>query len=204
MYDASISVIYYNCLFCSAVGMIFSMALTLITGPMKSGKSLELIARIAPYEFADKRVMYVQPKKNVRDDGISSRSGLKVNAVKVDSLSEITNGFDVIGVDEINMFDESDAKIIKAWINDGKEVFICGLDLDYRANLIPIVARVLELKPNTVILKNAVCDTCKHYDAQFTQILHNGEPVLGGLPTITPEDGTYAYEPRCRTCFVSS
>lgn len=178
------------------------MGLNLIVGPMKSGKSLELIARVAPYEFAKKKVLYVQTKKDVRDQGITSRIGINTRALRVKSLKEITNGFDVIGVDEINMFPASDIAVIKKWLHEGKEVFASGLDLDYSATMMPLVRKILELKPDNIINKTAVCDVCHDYSAQFTQILHNGEPVLGGLPHIVPEDGTYVYEARCRDCYV--
>jgi thymidine kinase len=169
---------------------------------MKSGKSLELIARVAPYEFADQKVLYVQPHANTRDAGIRSRLGINTNAVSVASLSEITEPFDVVGIDEIHMFDPKDASVIEDWIKQGKAVFVSGLDLDYRAKMPPIVARLMEIKPDVIISKIAVCDICKKYQAQFSQIVHNGEPVLAGLPLITPEDGTYEYQARCRDCFV--
>ncbi len=178
------------------------MGLTLIVGPMKSGKSLELIARVAPYEFAEKRVLYVQTKKDVRDKGITSRMGVNTKALAVKSLNEIKNGFDVIGIDEIHMFDEADIKFVKKWLEEGKEVYASGLDLDYSATLTPMVRKILELKPERIISKVAVCEVCHDYSAQFTQILHKGEPVLSGLPHIVPEDGTYVYEPRCRKCYV--
>jgi len=178
------------------------MALTLIMGPMKSGKSLELIARVAPYEFADKKVLYLQSSKDVRDQGITSRIGINTKAERVASLTEINNGFDVIAVDEVHMFPETDAEQIGKWIAEGKDVFVTGLDLDYSATLQPMVARILELKPHNIIIKKAVCEVCHKYRAQFTQILHKGQPVLGGLPSVVPEDGTYSYEARCRECYV--
>ena len=178
------------------------MSFTLILGPMKSGKSLELIARVAPYEFADQRVLYVQPKANVRDSSIRSRLGINTDAISVASLSEISKAFDVIGIDEINMFSPEDAAIIEGWLTQQKAVFVSGLDLDYRGKMPPIVQRLLELKPDEVIWKIAVCDICKKYRAQFSQIVHDDEPVLAGLPLITPEDGTYEYQARCRSCFV--
>lgn len=178
------------------------MGLTLIIGPMKSGKSLELIARVAPYEFADKKVLYVQSKKDVRDEGITSRVGLNTRAERVASLADIKNGVDVIGVDEVHMFPETDAKYIAKWVRDGKQVFLTGLDLDYSATLQPMIKKILELKPHNIIIKKAVCEVCHKYKAQFTQILHNGEPVLGGLPPLVPEDGTYVYQARCRDCYV--
>lgn len=110
--------------------------------------------------------------------------------------------FDVIGIDEVHMFDPKDLAIIKRWILEGKSLFISGLDLDYRGKMPAMVNGLLELKPETIIYKIAVCDFCKKYQAQFSQIVHNGEPVTSGLPLIVPEDGTYAYQARCRHCFI--
>lgn len=182
------------------------MALTLILGPVKSGKSLELISRIAPYEFADKKVLYLQPTKNVREDDIVSRSGLQVKARKIASLQDVRDDkADVIGIDETFMFDPEDTTVIKTWLHDGKEIILSSLDLNYRGRLVDVVIKLLELKPELIIYKKAVCEACKSYDAVYTQILEqNGSVVTDGLPTVTPEDGTYVYEPRCRDCFVAA
>jgi thymidine kinase len=178
------------------------MALTLIMGPMKSGKSLELIARVAPYEFAEKKVLYLQPHSDVRDSGITSRAGINTKASRVKSLAEIDNGFDVIAVDEVNMFDEKDSRVVDKWVREGKEVFVSGLDLDYSGTMMPIVKKIFELKPDLLITKLAVCDKCHRYNAQFTQIFDKRKPVMEGLPSLVPEDGTYIYEARCRDCYV--
>lgn len=178
------------------------MAFTLIIGPMKSGKSLELIARLNPYEFTDKRIVLVQPKANVRDEAIISRSGVQKPAIKVAHLQEIDDSsFDVVGVDEIHMFPEDSWKTVKHWLAEGKDVVVSGLDLDYSATLVPIVRRLLELKPEHIIDRHAVCELCKQYTARFTQIVHRDEVVRGGLPHIVPEDGTYNYRPVCRPCY---
>jgi thymidine kinase len=145
------------------------MSFTLIVGPMKSGKSLELIARVAPYEFADEQVLYVQPKANVRDEGIQSRVGINTKAITVQSLREVTTPFDVIGIDEIHMFDPRDSAVIDEWLLAEKTVFASGLDLDYRAQMPPIIQHLLEIKPDTIIPKVAVCEICKKYQAQFTR-----------------------------------
>lgn len=178
------------------------MSFTLIIGPMKSGKSLELIARLSPYEFTEKKILFVQPTSNVRDEAIVSRSGISKAAVKVHDLSEVhSDSFDVIGVDEINMFPEESWVAVQRWLNEGKDVVISGLDLDYSATLIPIVRHLLELKPELIIDRLAVCELCRQYTARFTQIVHEGKVVRGGLPHIVPEDGTFSYRPVCRTCY---
>lgn len=176
--------------------------LTLIVGPMKSGKSLELLARMAPYEYTKKKIVYVQPRLNTRESKIKSRSGLGADTIQVGSLSEINEPFDVIGIDEINMLGAKDVEVIASWLKQKKQVIVCGLDLDYRGQMFPIVLKLLEQKPEKIISKKAVCDVCKKYRAFFTQILHNNEPVLEGLPIITVDDGRYEYQARCRNCFV--
>lgn len=157
---------------------------------------------MAPYEHTDQDVLYVQPETNTRDQGIRSRLGVGATALTVGSLSEVTQPFDIIGIDEVHMFDEDDSRVIDTWLHENKSVVASGLDLDYRGKLLPIVTRLIELKPDEVISKLAVCDTCKEYRAQFTQILGNKVPVLSGLPSIIVEDDSYDFQARCRDCFV--
>lgn len=180
------------------------MTFVFITGPMKSGKSLELIARVEPFKFAQKKIAYIQPKRNVRESAISSRAGVDAEALVVASLADVPDTFDVLGVDEVHMFKEGDATIIEQWVRAGKSVFVTGLDLDYQGRMIPMVRRLFEYRPDTVIMKNSVCEVCHAYDARFTQILNGDGPVRTGLPPVVPDDGTYHYEARCRTCFVRS
>lgn len=185
--------------------MIYTM-LVGIYGPMKSGKSAELNARVTPYLHArDTDVLFIQPESNVRDGGIiKSRMGSYAAATVVRSLSEIEQPFDVVGIDEVHMFKKRDVGIIRNWLHDDRDVFLSGLDLDYRGKMIPIVQRLFELRHDELIMKTAICDECadRHRPAHFSQILRNNVPLLGGLPPVVPEDGTYEYQARCRECFV--
>ena len=178
------------------------MAFVFITGPMKSGKSLELIARVVPFEYADKKILFVNPKKNVRESNVTSRLGIDASSQVVSSLQEVGDDFDVIGVDEIHKFEEEDAKEIEKWVKKGKDVFISGLDLDYQGHMIQTTLKVLELRPDTIVVKNAVCEVCHTYDARFTQLLAEGKEITEGIPPVNPDDGTFQYEARCRGCFV--
>lgn len=170
---------------------------------MKSGKSLELIARVAPYEFAKKQVLYIQPARNVRDSGVSSRLGLNIKARKVNSLKQVSEKFDVIGIDEVHMFSAQDVQLIKKWLQNGKIIVISGLDIDYKGRMMAVIKKILELKPDYLITKVSVCETCHEYAATYTQVLHKGEAVTQGLPAVVPDDGTYSYEARCRDCFIT-
>jgi thymidine kinase len=169
---------------------------------MKSGKSNELLARTKRYEYADKQVLYVQPEANTRERDIESRLGTKAIASTLRSLRDLDRPFDVIGIDEIHMFNEDDVPVIETWIKNGKNVVASGLDLDYRGKMMPIVMRLLELKPENTLNILAICDACKADNAAFTQILSEGLPILNGLSSVTVDDGNYDFEARCRDCFI--
>ena len=179
------------------------MELILILGPMKSGKSFELISYSMPLQYADISFKVFQSAKNVRDESVWSRNGVSLQAKKVSNLSEaMEGGLKVVGIDEIHMFEESDADIIEGLLKRGTKVVASGLDTDYRGEMFPIIKKLLSMGPKEVEYKRAVCEICKTPDAVYTQIYKNGEPVLEGLPSIVPEDGSYVYKPVCRKCFL--
>ena len=66
------------------------------------------------------------------------------------------------------------------------------------------VRALFELGPQTVLHRRAVCDQCRQFNAVYTQVLAGGEPFTEQLAPSTPlpDDGTFTYEARCRTCFV--
>lgn len=179
------------------------MAFTLILGPMKSGKSFELISQFAPMQYTNMKYMLYHPKLNVRDDQVRSRTGVELSSKKVDTLSEALNGYwDLIGVDEFHMFNEDDVVVIDQLIRKGTDVVISTLDLDYRGILFDVVKKLLQLAPDKVIYKKAVCENCKSYSAVYSQVLKDGKAVTGELPSVLPEDGQLEYRAVCRRCFL--
>lgn len=179
------------------------MSLTLILGPMKSGKSLELIARISALQYSHLSTVLIQPEKNVREDGIKSRLGIELKALKASNLKDVNvNNFDVIGVDEVFMFDDDGSEAIKGWLKDGKQVLVSSLDLSGMGRIPSMVSRLYRLGPDEVVHKYSICESCKKPGAQFSQILQNGE-VVQNLPDVVPEDGTFDYRPVCRDCYFS-
>ena len=82
------------------------MELTLILGPMKSGKSFDLISHFAPLKYTNIPFALYQSAKNVRDAEIWSRNGISLEAKKVHDLSEtLASCAKVIGIDEVHMFE---------------------------------------------------------------------------------------------------
>jgi len=86
------------------------MELILILGPMKSGKSFELISYFMLLQYADIPFKVLQSAKNVRDQSVWSRNGVFLQAEKATDLREALEGnLKVVGIDEVHMFAESDA-----------------------------------------------------------------------------------------------
>ena len=178
------------------------MDLTLILGPMKSGKSFDLISHFAPLQYTDLRFALFQSSRNVRDETVWSRSGAGLAARKVANLrSLLREDLEVVGVDEIHMFSAKDVAILKTLLNQGTRVVASGLDMDYRGKMFGVVRKLLELGPAEVRYKRAVCEVCRQPEAIYTQVLRGKEPVVEGIPSVIPEDGTYSYMPVCRGCF---
>jgi thymidine kinase len=177
------------------------VSLTLIIGPMKSGKSLELLARAEPYKYAGKKVTYIKPERDVRETDIASRVGVKAQALSLVDLVSAPDS-DVYAVDEVHMFSPiTTPYFVLKWLDADKEVIISGLNTDHAGRLMPTVAKLLELSPEVLINKQAVCDQCGQ-PATHTQVMEaDGQPIPKTMSAEVPDDGTYKYEARCRLCF---
>lgn len=170
---------------------------------MKSGKSYDLISFFAPLKYSNVSFSLYQAAKHVRDTHIMSRNGSLIESVKINSLKEILGDpASTIGIDEFHMFSEDETWVIEKLLQEGKSLIISSLDTDYRGILFRGVAHLMALAPREVKFRRAVCEVCKVPDATQTQIFDNGKPVLGSLPSVIPEDGTFRYAAVCRQCFV--
>lgn len=170
---------------------------------MKSGKSFDLISHFSPLQYTNSKYALYQPLRNVRDTGIESRSGLFINAQKIASLGDIVDiDASIVGIDEIHMFEPTDADYIGKLLSRGVDVVVSGLDTDYRGELFEVIKKLFELGPKEVKYKRAVCNECKSFSATHTQVYSMGVPLTEGMPSVIPDDGTFTYEPLCRKCFV--
>jgi thymidine kinase len=170
---------------------------------MKSGKSLELISLLSPLRHSNVTHAVYQSARHGRDDGVVSRVGGVLETRKVMDLSSaLDDDVEVVGVDEVHMFDQADVAVVGELLARGTRVVVAGLDLDHLGRLFQPVAGLLELGPARVTYRRAVCDACRGFNATHTQVLHLGVPYSENVDGALPDDGTYTYEARCRACFV--
>ncbi len=180
------------------------MKLHLILGPMKSGKSLRLISCFRALQKNNIPFSLFQPLRNVRDDLIVSREGVYMKAKKIKSLFEIPKMKGaIIGLDEIHMFEPDDYKAVKDMMEDNMTIVASGLDKDYRGQTFLIIKNLLTLNPEKVEYRKSLCEKCGSRKAVYTQIFKDSNPILRGLPSVVPDDGTYVYKPVCAACFAA-
>ena len=168
-----------------------------ITGGMFSGKSEELIRRIRRAEIARQRTQIFKPAMDNRFDlkRIISRDNRGLDAIAVTNTSELRSnivlGVKVVGIDEVQFFDESIVEVCMEMADAGVRVITAGLDQDYLRRPfgpMPALLAVAEY----VSKMHAVCVRCGGP-------AHYSQRVSGGNSQI--EVGDISYEARCRQCF---
>jgi thymidine kinase len=178
--------------------------LEVITGPMFSGKTDELLRRYRRLVVARQDVVAVKPITDDRygSSVIKSHSGQAVTAktigVNGKEFLTVTGSHRYVIVDEAQFFEEPLIEQIDLFISAGGKVIVCGLDQTFRREPFGIMP-VLLAKAESVLKLTAVCHRCGS-DAYFTQRLIDGKPAPFVSPTVLV-GGLETYEARCRRCF---
>ena len=185
--------------------------ITVITGPMFSEKSGELIRRCQKLKnFGRKQVIAYKPIEDnrFRQNEIVSRIGYKLTAQCIPQqlhteivqqiLNETTN-IDVVAFDEAQFFSQEIVYLVDELAHRGKQVIVDGLNRDYRGHCFGYIGELLAIADDVKKL-TAFCAVCGRSDASFTQRIINKQPATLG-PIVLIGDSE-AYEPRCRNCFI--
>lgn len=172
-----------------------------ITGPMFSGKSEELIRRLKRAQIAKLRVSCFKPDLDVRyhRTAIASHSSQTLEALTVINVEELKTVLmpmiefvDVVGIDEAQFFDSSLVKLTNELVHLGKRVILAGLDTTFTGEPFEPIPELLAIA-DEVIKLSAVCMQCGA-PAIHTQRLGSSQSlVLVGAAGV--------YEARCRACF---
>ncbi len=180
--------------------------LEVITGPMFAGKTTELIKRVERQVFAKRKAALFKPSIDSRysEDEVVAHNGLKYRAFVVPTgengvgrIVEITlrEGYDVIGVDEVQFFPMGIVDALNRLADDGVYVIASGLNLDFKGDPFPVMKELLVRADNVVYL-TAVCTVCGK-PATRSQRLIDGKPAPRDSPVILV-GGRESYEARCR------
>jgi thymidine kinase len=183
--------------------------LEVITGPMFSGKSEELIRRLKRARIARQRVACYKPDIDLRyhRTAIASHSSQTHDAVTVTPTSDRlredlfapTNGgqakiddVDVIGIDEVQFFDADIIPLALELVHLGKRVLLAGLDTTFANEPFGPVPALMALSDEVTKL-SAICMVCGAPAIHTQRLGASQELVVVGAAGL--------YEARCRTHF---
>ena len=178
--------------------------LEVIVGPMFSGKSEELIRRLKRARIARQRVACFKPDIDLRyhRTAIASHSEQTHEAAVVTPNAERLRealfaddklqAVEVIGVDEVQFFDEAVIPLAMHLVALGKRVILAGLDTTFANEPFGPVPALMALADKVTKL-SAVCMTCGQ------AAIHKQR--LGGSQRLVMVGAAGMYEARCRLHF---
>ncbi|MBN1187674.1 MAG: thymidine kinase [Bacteroidales bacterium] len=168
-----------------------------ITGPMFSGKTEELIRRLKRAVIANQKVKAFKHRLDNRysEEYITSHDEKLIESIQVGSAQEILNyiaDIGVVGIDEAQFFHDDLIEICRDLANKGIRVIVAGLDMDYRGepfNPIPTLMACAE----EVLKLQAICIQCGNPASFSHKKVFSDNKVMVGA--------SKEYEPLCRQCF---
>ncbi len=172
-----------------------------ITGPMFSGKSEELIRRLKRAQIARLRVASFKPDVDLRyqPDAIASHSAQTIQAVAVRDVERmravlfpVLDTIDVVGIDEAQFFDETLIGLAMELVHAGKRVVLAGLDTTFAGEPFAPIPELMAIA-DEVLKLSAVCMVCG------APAIHTQR--LGTSQQLVVVGATGVYEARCRACF---
>ena len=139
-----------------------------ITGPMFSGKSEELIRRLKRAKIARQRVICFKPDIDLRyhKTAIASHSAQTHDACVVANVERLReelfsqiDRIEVIGIDEAQFFDESLVVLSLELVHLGKRILIAGLDTTFTGEPFRPIPDLMAIADEALKL-SAVCIVC--------------------------------------------
>ena len=170
-------------------------SLEVITGPMFSGKTEELIRRVRRAQIARQKIQIFKPATDNRyhEENVVSHNSQEVKAVAVDRpvqiFQKLLDSTRVVAIDEVQFFGKDIVKIISKLVRRGYRVICAGLDQDYRGVPFGPIPTLMALADDVVKLK-AICSVCGNPASRTQRLVANQEKVLVGESDM--------YEARCR------
>ena len=168
-----------------------------ICGNMFSGKTEELIRRLRRAEIAQLSVAIFKPKIDTRyeEGNIVSHNQLQLKSSLVESAAEIatmSKDADVVGIDEVQFFDDRIITTAKDLATNGKRVIVAGLDTDFRGVPFGPMPGIM-CEADYLDKLQAICIVCGNPASYTQRLTKEATQVVIGETDI--------YEARCRHCF---
>ena len=155
-----------------------------ICGSMFSGKTEELIRRVKRAKLAKQKIKIFKPKQDTRYNKkkVTSHDNNSIKSRPVNSASkilELSEKFEVIGIDEAQFFDENIIDVCNQLANSGKRVIVAGLDMDFKGKPFGPMPNLLATA-EYVTKVHAVCSKSGRMASYTHRIVDNDELILLG------------------------
>jgi len=179
-------------------------SLEVITGPMFSGKTDELIRRLRRARIARQKVQVFFPALDARYAGLdygklTSHAGAEFDASPARTAEEILRAVEddtrVVAIDEAQFFDDDILPAVRRMVSSGLLIIVAGLDTDFRGEAFGPMP-LLMAEAERLDKLQAICMVCGE-PASRTQRLINGKPAHLLDPVVVVGAGEL-YEARCR------
>jgi len=175
-----------------------------IVGPVRSGKSEELIRIAKRLDLLKREYCIVKPSFDNRDKNEivsyfkEEKTVFTKNVIVVETIEDLlfkagVNNFTTFLFDEIQFLNISFVDIINDMANSGKNIYAAGLDMNWKGIPFETTSNILSICDHVKKVVS-VCDKCFSNTATRTFKKVEGDDIFltGG-----PE----SYEPRCRKCW---
>jgi thymidine kinase len=164
---------------------------------MFSGKTEELMRRIKRAQYGRQKVQVFKPKIDNRysEDHVQSHDANRILSIPVASAREILDRVEdntrVVGIDEIQFFDDSIVDVCNKLAYRGMRVICAGLDMDFRGQPFGPMPKLLSVAESVTKLQ-AVCVVCGQAASRSQKVVGDTSVVAVGAKEM--------YEARCRFC----
>lgn len=194
------------------------MSLQVFCGGMFSGKTTKMIEEINKFTdiiMGNSKALIINHIYDIRntENVISSHSSLykglgdNIDVISSSMLSSVdVSNYNIIGVDEINFFDDENDLVttIKLWISMEKHIVCAGLDGDSNMNKFGYISHLLHLS-NSFVKLCAICTLCAQETLNRGDIIapYNVTPApftkkLVSNSSVVEIGGADKYIPVCR------
>ncbi len=168
-----------------------------ICGSMFSGKTEELIRRLKRAKIANQRVEIFKPKIENRYDeskvvSHDANSILSIPLEHSKKLLELSEGVNVVGIDEAQFFDKELPDVCQQLALRGIRIIIAGLDMDFKGRPFGPMPDLLAVA-EYITKVHAICQHCGNLATHSYRLAQDDSTVLLGEKD--------HYEARCRTCY---
>ncbi len=161
--------------------------ITVIAGPMYSGKTTELLSYVEIYKLGGKPYRIFKPLIDDRygSEEIRSHSGMTEKAVALKTSAEARhylNNEKAIFFDEVQFFDEGLVDVTKQLRKEGRDIICAGIDMSFKENPFDTTVKLMGLA-DRIIKKKAVCHECGEYNGIITYKLSESQDEIdvGGM-----------------------